>query len=220
VQLPDAVAKAIGTLRVRITRLLLSDNFEHGYTRAYSLDDKSAAETANFLLYSSLTTIARRPGQDVSWTANWPPEPLVGNQPTPATFQWTWASLTLVFFGIGAVLLIFRMWIEPKVANETFEPTLEKFFTPTPSQRALWKYLLVVALVLLLQIAAGTVLAHYYTERTGFYGFIIDSFLPFAFVRAVHLQAPIVWIGMSWIGAGLFLAPLIGKREPKGSAFS
>jgi len=216
VTLPDAVAKALVTLRAQIARSLLTDNFERGFTRAYSLDTTSAAQTANFLLYSSLTTIARRPGQDVSWTANWPPEPLVGNQPTPATFQWTWASLTLVFFGIGAVLLIFRIWIEPKAANETFSPTLERFFTPTPSQRALWKYLVVVALVLLLQIAAGTVLAHYYTERTGFYGVAINTFLPFAFVRDVHLQAPIVWIGMSWIAAGLFLAPLIGKREPKG----
>ena len=219
VTLPDAVAKATTTLRTQIARSLLADDFERGYTRAYSLDATSATQTANFLLYSSLTTIARRPGQDVSWTANWPPEPLVGNRPTPATFQWTWASLTLVFFGIGAVLLIFRMWIEPKAANETFEPTLERFFAPTPSQRALWKYLLVVALVLLVQVAAGTVLAHYYTERTGFYGMVINTFLPFAFVRAVHLQAPIVWIGMSWIGAGLFLAPLIGKREPKGQRF-
>jgi nitric oxide reductase subunit B len=217
--LPDAVAKAIVTLRPRIARMLLTSDFSHGYTRAYSLDENSATDTADFLLYSSLTTIARRPGQDVSWTANWPPEPLVGNQPTPATFQWTWASVTLVFFGIGAVLVIFRLWIEPKAPNETFEPTLERFFEPTPSQRALWKYFVVVALVLLVQILAGTVLAHYYTERTSFYGIIVDVWLPFTFVRDVHLQAPIVWIGMSWIGAGLFLAPLIGKREPKGQRF-
>ncbi|WHZ18046.1 MAG: Nitric-oxide reductase, quinol-dependent [Rhodanobacteraceae bacterium] len=216
VTLPDAVAKAVATLRERIAKSLLQHDFERGYTRAYSLDEASAAQTADFLLYSSLTTIARRPGQDVSWTANWPPEPLVGNAPTPATFQWTWASLTLLFFGIGAVLVIFRMWIEPKAAQETFEPALEKFFTPTPSQRALWKYFVVVALVLLVQIGAGTVMAHYYSERTSFYGINVDVWLPFAFMRDVHLQAPIVWIGMSWIAAGLFLAPLIGKREPKG----
>jgi nitric oxide reductase subunit B len=216
VTLPDAVARAVATLRVEIARLLRTNDFEHGYTRAYSLDAAGAADTADFLLYSSLTTIARRPGQDVSWTANWPPEPLVGNAPTPATFKWTWISLTLLFFGIGAVLVVFRMWIEPKAARETFEPVLERFSAPTPSQRALWKYFVVVALVLLVQIAAGTVLAHYYTERTGFYGVIIDQWLPFAFARDVHLQAPIVWIGMSWIGAGLFLAPLIGRREPKG----
>lgn len=216
VTLPDAVAKSIVSLRERIARLLLTNDFQHGYTRAYSLDAAGAAQTADFLLYSSLTTVARRPGRAASWTANWPPEPLVDNQPTPATFLWTWASLTLVFFGICAVLLIFRIWIEPRAATENFEPVLQHFFTPTPSQRALWKYFLVVALGLLVQIAAGTVLAHYYTERTSFYGIIVDVWLPFALVRDVHLQAPIVWIGMSWIGAGLFLAPLIGRREPKG----
>jgi nitric oxide reductase subunit B len=219
VMLPDAVAKAVVTLRGRIAQSLLKNDFERGYTRAYSLDAASAAQTANFLLYSSLTTVARRPGEDVSWTTNWPAEPLVGNTPTPATFQWTWASLTLVFFGIGAVLVIFRIWIEPRAAHENLDPTLERFLAPTPSQRALWKYFVVVAVILLVQIAAGAVLAHYYTERAGFYGIAIDRWLPFAFARDVHLQAPIVWIGMSWIGAGLFLAPLIGKREPEGQRF-
>lgn len=216
VVLPDAVAQAIVTLRGKIAPSLLKDDFERGYTGARSLDAASAEQTANFLLYSSLTTVARRPGQDVSWTTNWPAEPLVGNAPTPATFQWTWASFTLVFFGIGAILMIFRMWIEPKAPNETFEPALQRFSAPTPSQRALWKYFLVVAAVLLVQILAGSIMAHYYTERTGFYGLEIDRWLPFAFLRSVHLQAPIVWIGVSWIGAGLFLAPLIGKGEPKG----
>jgi nitric oxide reductase subunit B len=216
VVLPQAVADALITLRGRIAPLLLSDDFVKGYTRAYSLDATSAAQTADFLLYSSLTTVARRPDKDYSWTSNWPAEPLVGNAPAAATFQWTWASFTLVFFGIGAVLVIFRLFIEPKAADETYEPALQEFAAPTPSQKALWKYFLVVAAVLLAQIGAGGILAHYYTERTGFYGIDIDRWLPFAYLRDVHLQAPIVWIGMSWIGAGLFLAPLIGKREPGG----
>ncbi|MDE2306825.1 MAG: hypothetical protein KGJ97_00890, partial [Xanthomonadaceae bacterium] len=162
VVLPDAVAKAIATLRTRIGTSLLSDDFAKGYTRARSLNAESAAQTANFLLYSSLTTVARRPGKDYSWTTNWPAEPLVGNSPTKATFLWTWASFTMVFFAIGAVLVIFRLWIEPKAASETFEPVLLGFKTPTPSQRALWKYFLVVAGVLLVQILAGSIMAHYY----------------------------------------------------------
>jgi len=97
VELPQAVANAIVTLRGRITKQLLSNNFIKGYTRAYSLDSNSASNTADFLLYSSLTTVARRPGKDYSWTSNWPAEPLVGNEPTTSTFQWTWASFTLVF---------------------------------------------------------------------------------------------------------------------------
>ncbi|MHB1331988.1 MAG: nitric-oxide reductase large subunit [Sulfuriferula sp.] len=216
VVLPEAVAKAITTLRGSIASMLLSDNFAKGYTRAYSLTPTTAAQTADFLLYSSLTTVAHRPGKDYSWTSNWPAEPLVGNSPTTSTFIWTWASFTLVFFGIGAVLVIFRLYIEPKAANETYEPALREFAAPTPSQKALWKYFLVVAAVLLIQIGAGSILAHYYTERTSFYGIDIDRWLPFAFLRSVHLQAPIIWIGMSWIGAGLFLAPLIGKHEPAG----
>jgi nitric oxide reductase subunit B len=33
----------------------------------------------------------------------------------------------------------------------------------------------------------------------------------------VHIQAPIIWIGVGWIGAGLFLAPAIaGGREARG----
>ena len=216
VQLPDAVAQAITTLRTRIGTALLSDDFSKGYSRARALNPDSAAQTASFLLYSSLTTVARRPGKDYSWTTNWPAEPLVGNHPTPATFLWTWASFTMVFFAIGAVLVIFRLFIEPKAANETFEPVLQGFAAPTPSQKALWKYFLVVAGVLLVQILAGSIMAHYYTDRVSFYGIDVGKWLPFAFLRSVHLQAPIVWIGVSWIGAGLFLAPLIGKREPGG----
>jgi nitric oxide reductase subunit B len=40
--------------------------------------------------------------------------------------------------------------------------------------------------------------------------------LPFNFWRSIHIQAPIVWIGLSWIGSGLFLAPAISGREPAG----
>jgi nitric oxide reductase subunit B len=125
----------------------------------------------------------------------------------------------MVFFAIGAILVIFRLWIEPKDTDETFEPVLESFRTPTPSQKALWKYFLVVAGVLLVQILVGSIMAHYYTDRSGFYGIDVDKWLPFAFLRSVHLQAPIVWIGVSWIGAGLFLAPIIGRGEPRGQRF-
>lgn len=216
VVLPDAVAKAVDTLRSRIGASLLKNDFTKGYTGARALNPDSARQTASFLLYSSLTTVARRPGKTYSWTSNWPSEPLVGNSPTSATFVWTWASFTMVFFAIGAVLVIFRLWIEPRAADETFEPVLSVFKAPTPSQKALWKYFLVVAGVLLVQILAGSIMAHYYTDRVSFYGFDVGKWLPFAFLRSVHLQAPIVWIGVSWIGAGLFLAPIIGRREPSG----
>ena len=215
VVVPDALAAALVTRRAQIVEWLLHHDFAQGWTQAYSLDRHTAGQTADFLLYSSLTTVARRPGSNVSWTQNWPYEPLVANTPTTSTFRWTWISFCFTFFAFGAVLFIYERFLnDPDRAP--MDPVLAKFRGLTPSQRRIWKYFLVVALVLLVQILAGSIMAHYYSERAGFYGIAIDRFLPFNFLRDVHIQSPIVWIGLSWIGAALFLAPAISGAEAKG----
>ena len=218
VTLPAAVAQAIPILRAQIASSLLHHDFAKGWTQAYSLNPTSAAQTADFLIYSSLTTVARRPGGIASWTQNWPYEPLVGNTPTSSTFIWTWISFCFTFFAFGAVLFIYERYLN-QPDNAPMDPVLEKFRPLTASQRRIGKYFLVVAAVLLLQILAGSIMAHYYSDRTNFYGIPVDRFLPFNFLRDVHIQSPIVWIGLSWIGAGLFLAPAISRAEPKGQAW-
>ncbi len=70
-----------------------------------------------------------------------------------------------------------------------------------------------------MQIGVGSILAHYYVERTGFYGININAFLPFNFLRDVHIQTPIVWIVLSWISSAVFLAPIISKKEAKWQGF-
>lgn len=213
--IPPAVAGAITTLRGEIAASLLHHDFAKGWTRAYSLDEESALQTADFLIYSSLTTVARRPGSSASWTQNWPYEPLVGNTPTTATFRWTWISFCFTFFAFGAVLYIYERYLnDPDKAP--MDPVLAAFAPLTPSQRRIGKYFLVVAAVLLLQILVGAIMAHYYSDRSSFYGIEVDRFLPFNFLRDVHIQTPIVWIGLAWIGAGLFLAPAISGGEPRG----
>jgi nitric oxide reductase subunit B len=216
--IPDSLAAAITTLRSEIVQSLLHHDFARGWTQAYSLDRQSAEQTAEFLIYSSLTTVARRPGTDISWTQNWPFEPLAGNTPTTSTFRWTWISFCFTFFAFGAVLFIYQRYLnDPDEAP--MDPVLVRFLPLTASQRRIGKYFLVVAGVLLLQILVGSIMAHYYTDRTSFYGIEIDRFLPFNFLRDVHIQTPIVWIGLSWIGAALFLAPAISGDEPKGQGF-
>lgn len=216
VTLSDILSTAMITIRSKIANDLLTDRFEKGWGKAASLNQNEAEKTADFLIYSVLTTIANRPGKDFSWTNNWPPEPLVGNTPTKETFTWTWASLTLLFFSIGVVVVIFRLYIDHAHVEGTSEAILNSFAKLTPSQLALSKYFIVVALLLLVQIGAGSIMAHYYAEREGFYGINITPYLPFAFLRSVHIQTPIVWIGLGWIGSALFLAPLIGRKEPLG----
>jgi nitric oxide reductase subunit B len=215
---PDAVAVAIMTLRGEVAQSLLRHDFAKGWTQAYSLDAQSAAQTADFLIYSSLTTVARRPGTNASWTQNWPFEPLVGNTPTTSTFRWTWISFCFTFFAFGAVLFIYERYLNgPDKA--AMDPVLANFGPLTASQRRIGKYFLVVAGILLLQVLVGSIMAHYYTDRTSFYGIEVDRFLPFNFLRDVHIQSAIVWIGLSWIGAALFLAPAISGGEPRGQGF-
>jgi len=219
VVLPAEVAEALKHLQASAASKLLANDAERGYTKAYSLSPEAAANTADFLLYSAMTTVAYRPGKDYSWTVNWPAEPLVGNQPTTATFLWTWISLTVLFFGVGVVVAVFRLFIDREEPFETDTPILTGTAVLTPSQKALWKYFVVVAAVLLLQILVGAIMAHDYSERAAFYGLEINSWLPFAFLRSVHIQSPIIWIGLAWIASALLLAPMIGGREPKGQRF-
>ena len=218
VVVPDELATAIAGQRAEIAKTLDTADPAAGWTPAYSLTGVDAVNTADFLMFSSLTTVARRPGKTWSWTENWPYEPLVGNTPTTNTFRWTWISFCFTFLMFGVVLFIYEYWLN-NPDDVPMDPVLVKFGALTPSQRKVGKYFLIVGLVLLVQIAAGTFMAHSYYDRASFYGFDINRWFPFNFLRDVHTQTPIVWIGVSWIGAALFLAPAIaGGREAKGQA--
>jgi nitric oxide reductase subunit B len=216
VTIPDALAGAIATLRTDMAKNLGTVDLTTGWTPAYSLNQAEALQTADFLIYSALTTVARRPDTTWSWTENWPYEPEVGNTPTTNTFVWTWASFCFTFFAFGGVLFIYEFWLN-NPDDAPMDPLLAGFKPLTESQRRVGKYFLVVAAVLLLQITAGTIMAHAYYDRRSFYGLELHNILPFNFLRDVHIQAPIIWIGVGWIGAGLFLAPSIaGGREASG----
>lgn len=216
--LTDAVSKSIIQLQAEISQFLINHDFETGYTKAYSLDTHSALQTADFLIYSSLTTIAHRPGKNFSYTNNWPYEPTMGNTPTPDTFYWTWVSFCFVFFGFGVVLYIYHRYLSG--IDEAIRTPLFLNFKPlTSSQKKAGQYFLIASLVLLAQISVGAIMAHYYTERTGFYGININAWLPFNFLRDVHTQTPIVWIGISWISAAIFIATIISGKEAKWQGF-
>ena len=216
VSLPAPLADAFISVRNDVAKTLNLADPHAGWTPAYSLTPRLALQTADFLTYSALTTVARRPGLSWSWTENWPYEPLVGNTPTTNTFRWTWISFCFTFFCFGLVLFIYEFFLN-NPDDAPMDPLLSSFQPLTASQTRIGKYFLVVAALLLVQIGAGTIMAHSYYDRTSFYGIAINDWFPFNFLRDVHIQAPIVWIGLSWIGAALFLAPAIaGGREAKG----
>ncbi|MCQ9156632.1 nitric-oxide reductase large subunit [Acidomonas methanolica] len=219
VTLPDELAAAIVSIRAATANGLLHPDRKVGWTAAESLSPVLADKTADFLIYSALTTVAWRPGTEYSWTQNWPYGPLVGNAPTGETFIWTWASFGFVFLAFGVVLFIYEFWLDD-ADTEVRDAELLVVHPLTPSQKKVWKYFLLVAVLLLVQILVGSIMAHMYYDRTSFYGFDINRYVPFNVMRDLHIQAPIVWIGLSWIGAALFLAPVIaGGKEARGQAW-
>ena len=120
VRLSQPLAAALVHVRDDIAKALNVADPATGWTPAYSLDPQLARKTADFLVFSALTTVARRPGKTWSWTQNWPYEPLVGNTPTTNTFVGpgsAFASLSLPSgrccssTSIFSATLTMRLWI-------------------------------------------------------------------------------------------------------------
>lgn len=184
-----------------------------------SSDEELSALNAYFA-WATWATVAPRPGVDYSYTNNWPYEPLVGNTPTASTYLWSALSLVTLLGGLGLILFIFGKfdylgWGAAAGWHQA-QPGPLATWTLTPSQRVLGLYFAVVALLFLAQTALGGVLAHYRVEPGAFYGFDIARYLPYNLARTWHLQLAIFWIATAWVAGGLFLAPIVGRGEPKG----
>ena len=214
VVVPDYEARAMTSLLHSTAASLLVTDRPKGYTGAPSLNAPTSIATATFLLYTAWTAVVHRPGLDYSYTNNWPYDPLVGNYPTAPTFLWTWISLILLLTGVGVTIYFYLVHISYPLENKE-EISLSKFRKLTPSQRKTGKFFISVAILVFIQIGAGMLSAHYYADRSGFFGINILNILPFNVLKAIHIQTAIFWIAISWMGAGIFLAPFISGKEPK-----
>jgi nitric oxide reductase subunit B len=176
--------------------------------------ERRAAMNA-FFFWSSWSTVTNRPGEDITYTSNWPSEPLVGNVPTTATFLWTFVSILFLLGGIGALAWYYATTHgkEPPPAVPDSDPL--KSLTPTPSMKATAKYFWVVTALIVVQIILGGITAHYAVEGQAFYGFPLAEYLPYAVTRSWHLQLAVLWIATAWLATGLYIAPAISGHEPK-----
>jgi nitric oxide reductase subunit B len=218
--LTAAQATAFETARVRYRALFSDGDPSLGLPAGVARNPAEADQLTAFFGWTAWTSVALRPGADYSYTNNWPYEPAVGNVPTGGVWFWSWASIagTIVLL-IGAVWVYRRLTAGAGAHPEPAASAAGEASAPTPSQRWTWGWFLIVPVLLLLQGLVGTVLAHYYAERGGFFGIDLVSIFPFHVLRAWHLQLAIAWIAAAWLGAGLFLAPLIGGREPRWQRF-
>jgi nitric oxide reductase subunit B len=169
---------------------------------------------AAFFFWTSWAASTSRPGDTITYTSNWPHEPLVGNRPTGGTVVWTGVSIILLLAGIGLLASYHASNRDhgplPEVPAD--DPLLGS--RPTPSQRAVVKYFWVVAALILVQIGLGVVTAHYGVEGNGFYGIPIADVLPYSVARTWHVQLGIFWIATAWLATGLYIGPAVSGVEP------
>ena len=169
-----------------------------------------------FFFWASWACVTNRPGEEITYTNNWPAEKLVGNEPSGQVVVWSVISFVLLLGGIGA--LAWYHAISKKKEEEYFtQPEWDPLLAivPTPSMKATLKYFWVVAALIVLQVLLGAVTAHFGVEGNAFYGIPIAKWLPYQVTRTWHTQLGIFWIATAWLATGLFLAPAVSNHEPK-----
>jgi len=174
-------------------------------------------QMTRFFFWTAWAAATERPGSVVTYTNNWPHEPLIGNVPSSENVVWSIASVVVLLAGVGFLVwgwAFLRQHDEDLPAAGPRDPLTT--FALTPSQRALGKYLFLVVALFVFQVMLGGFTAHYTVEGQKFYGVDVSQWFPYTLVRTWHIQSALFWIATGFLAAGLFLAPLIhGGKDPK-----
>lgn len=222
--------KTTGTIHISETRAAIMAQSNRHYAEVFRdghkeyaipsgtlTDPVKAKQMGDFFWWTSWAASTNSPGASVTYTQNWPHEPLIDNVPPADNVMWSIISIILLLAGIaGMVYYHSALGINDReeAANvPSKDPLLG--YRATPSQKATLKYFFVVGFLFMGQIAMGILSAHYGVEGGALYGIKIDEFLPYALVRTWHTQLGIFWIATAWLATGLYVAAAVGGKEPK-----
>ena len=203
------------------TKLFMDDPSMDHVRKSYAIpksaikDPARMAQMNAFFTWTTWVCSTNRPGSDVTYTNNWPYEPVIGNKPSTSLQMWSGFSVLMLLFGVG-LLVYYHASNKEKEENDHL-PASDPMrgLKPTPSMRATLKYIWIVSLLILVQMVAGVITAHYGVEGGGFFGLPLDLILPQAISRSWHVQLAIFWIATSWLATGLYIAPAVSGQEPK-----
>ena len=214
-----AQAAAFRSLVPYYRRFFSDPKSEHGLRPGAITDAAQLRELTSFFAWTAWAAAANRPGHSYSYTNNWPSEPRVGNEPTANVIVWSVLSLIALLGGIGLLFGAFGRWGHHLGWHGREQATLS-FRSPgdvalTPAQRATAWFFFVMAALFLIQTLVGGASQHYRAEIDNFFGFDLARIFPYNLMRTWHVQLAIFWVATSFVAAGIFLAPMIARREPK-----
>ncbi len=189
-----------------------------------TLSATEARQVSAFYFWTAWAASTDRPGQDITYTSNWPHEPLIGNQPTTGILMWSIASVIFLLAAAGALITYyvkqFDVWREDILPEDGLATSdILGSAVITPSMQATAKYFWLVSAMFLGQVMLGIVTAHYAVEGQGLYGIPFAEYFPYTLTRTWHTQLAVLWIATAWLATGLYVAPMLAGRDPKFQRF-
>lgn len=190
-----------------------------GLQRDLITDPVELKQLSAFFAWSAWACSANRPGEDYSYTNNFPYEPEIGQGPSDDLTVWSVASLLFLLIGTGAC-----MFFVGRDKEADWKAALPPYPMMTPdggqpaSIRGLLKFVVVVGLLLFAQTLVGGAVAHYRADPGSFYGLDLSSIFPSQLVRTWHIQLAILWIATGFVVGGLIISRVFGGKEWKGLA--
>jgi nitric oxide reductase subunit B len=217
--LSAAQADAFRTLVTYYSRFFSDPSTEHGLRPQAITDPARLRQLTAFFAWTAWAAATSRPGHDYSYTNNWPPEPRVENTPTANVVVWSVLSLIALLSGVGLLFAAIGRW-GGRLGWHGREQATLSFRSPgdvalTPAQHATARFFFVMAALFLIQTIVGAASQHYRAEITGFFGFDLARVFPYNLMRTWHVQLALFWVATSFVAAGIFLAPMIARREPR-----
>lgn len=234
VRIPDDRAAAIAKVASHYESLFGSDASTRELREAYAMKDDTVPDSAHrraltaFFWWTSWAASTERPAAEgqtlapdrsgvepkrVTYTNNWPGEPLVGNAPPPST--WVWSAFSVLFLIAGIALLGWHHAVTAR--EESHKPPQSDplaGLVVTPSMHATAKYFWIVLALFIVQILLGAITAHYQVEGQHAYGYALSEILPYSITRSWHTQLAVLWIATAWLGTGLYIGPAMSGYEP------
>jgi nitric oxide reductase subunit B len=212
----DAQANAFPVLVTHYAQTLNSATGINGLRPQAITDPDQIRQLTAYFAWSAWSAAAERPGRNYSYTNNWPGEPLVDNHPTGQVVVWSVLSLIALLGGTGALFAAFGRW--NWLGWHGRDQRELRFREPqtvalTPSQRVTAWFFLVMAALFLAQTLVGALAEHYRADLSSFFGIPLDRWLPYNVVRTWHVQLSLLWVATSFLAAGIFLVPMITRRE-------
>jgi nitric oxide reductase subunit B len=206
-----------GNIPASLPAGMIQDSHMPATDRAYVAEGDQIQQISDFFAWTAWLSAANRPGQNYSYTNNWPYAPESGNEASYGALLWSAVSVALLIGGLAVILWAQKKWHLEMEQNYVKFPKFDlSKLQVTEGQRKLGKYLLVVALLFLVQATLGGYLAHYYADGASFYGIDLMKILPFNIAKGWHLQLAVFWIATAWLAMGLYVAPAVSGEEPKG----